>query len=232
MAKFKAKAAHVVVQGHQPGVYTKWNDAQKQINKYEGKVNWGCSSLAEAEADFKAISDWRALSIENARENLTHDKAKGIVAQMRKNPSFFKKELNADVIACNQPREVVLTCISGIKGAGSTITSSDDIARSVAITSGALGIRKPLEMAFAALQWADELIEQGTDVVSIQGLDSTVISHLTDFAPKSRERDWVNASGKPFANRDVVEPMLVLYEKLGDKVTLNASELVDDTAPF
>ncbi|MGR5553506.1 ribonuclease H family protein [Vibrio alfacsensis] len=232
MAKSKAKAAHVVVQGHQPGVYTKWNDAEKQIDKYNGKVNWGCKSLAEAEADFKAICDWRALSPENAREMLTHDKARGIVVLMRKNPSFFKKEQVIESGQCNQPREVVLSCHAGIASAETTITSSDSITRTVVTSFGASGIRKPLEIAFSALQWSDELIEQGIDVVNIQGLDSTVISHLTNFAPKSRERDWVNASGKPFANRDVVEPMLVLYEKLGDKVTLNANELVDDTAPF
>ncbi|MGS0826198.1 ribonuclease H1 domain-containing protein [Shewanella sp. 0m-8] len=80
MARNKTKAAHVVVQGHQPGVYTKWDDVQKQI-KYNGKVNWGCDSLVEAEADFKAICDWRALSPENSIKKLTLKEAKAIVGK-------------------------------------------------------------------------------------------------------------------------------------------------------
>ncbi|MDG2594666.1 hypothetical protein P7M37_22980 [Vibrio parahaemolyticus] len=56
---------------------------------------------------------------------------------------------------------------------------------------------------------------------------------LNEWAPKYRECGWVNSYGKPVANRDVIEPMLALYEKLGDKVKLNTGEQpVDNDVPF
>ncbi|MDF5068582.1 hypothetical protein P3619_24285, partial [Vibrio parahaemolyticus] len=103
----------------------------------------------------------------------------------------------------------------------------------VPFTLGATGKRKLLEHCFSALQWAERSINQGTDLIDVWGVDIQVINILTDWAPTSRERNWLNASGKPFANRDVVEPMLTLFEALGDKVKLHSGEQpVDDDAPF
>lgn len=81
MAKYKAKAAHVVVQGHQPGVYKTYSEVLLQITHYDGKVNWGCSSVREAEEDYQAICNWRALSSENAIKKLTLKEAKAIVGK-------------------------------------------------------------------------------------------------------------------------------------------------------
>lgn len=82
MAAHKPKKAHVVVEGHRPGVYGDYSKVLEQITKYDGKVNWGCNSVREAEMDFKAICDWRALSSENASKKLTLKEAKAIVGKI------------------------------------------------------------------------------------------------------------------------------------------------------
>ena len=82
MAAHKPKKAHVVVEGHRPGVYRTYNEVLQQIQGYFGKVNWGCDSVREAEMDFKAICDWRALSSENASKKLTLKEAKAIVGKI------------------------------------------------------------------------------------------------------------------------------------------------------
>ncbi|HAS6307545.1 TPA: hypothetical protein I7213_12405 [Vibrio vulnificus] len=81
MAKKKC-AAHVVVQGHKPGVYTNFDDVKVQIDGYKGKVNWGCGSIVEAEQQYHAICAWRCSSPENKAEKLTLEKAKAIVASI------------------------------------------------------------------------------------------------------------------------------------------------------
>ncbi|WP_305811677.1 hypothetical protein [Photobacterium leiognathi] len=70
-------------------------------------------------------------------------------------------------------------------------------------------------------------------IVNVYGIDSTVIPHLTDWAPKSRDRGWINGSGKPMANREVLESMLALYEQLAGKVKLHNEGLpLDESALF
>ena len=83
------------------------------------------------------------------------------------------------------------------------------------------------------IKYADNAIDSGVDSVEIWGVDGSVLVTLNEWAPKYRERSWVNSYGKPVANREVIEPMLELYEKLGEKVKLNTGEQpVDSDAPF
>ncbi|MCG6464968.1 ribonuclease H family protein [Vibrio parahaemolyticus] len=237
--KSKAKA-HVVAQGHQPGVYTNWADVQKQINGYKGKVNWGCDSVEQAEAEYQALCAWRCLSPANRAEKLTLEKAKEIVAGMQANSEEFiveyvePKEVK---VAVNEPvpkfYKLALTCYFGGKNADSTITCSDGKSEIVVLSSGATAKLKYLELAYAAIKYADNAIDSGVDSVEIWGVDGSVLVTLNEWAPKYRERSWVNSYGKPVANREVIEPMLELYEKLGEKVKLNTSEQpVDNDAPF
>ncbi|MQC28866.1 ribonuclease H family protein [Vibrio parahaemolyticus] len=129
--------------------------------------------------------------------------------------------------------KLVLTCYFGGKNADSTITSSDGKCEVVALTAGATAKLKYLELAHAAIKSADNAINGGVDSVDVWGVDGSVLVTLNEWATKYRERGWVNSYGKPVANREVIEPMLELYEKLGDKVKLNAVEQpVDDDAPF
>ncbi|MCD9550648.1 hypothetical protein GLP21_18695 [Photobacterium carnosum] len=233
MAAHKPKKAHVVVEGHRPGIYEDYSEVLEQITKYDGKVNFGYDSKAEALRAYKAICDWRALSSENASEKLTIAKAKYVINQMQRDPSVFKVNKPKIVEKSCIEREVALICITGSKGAESTIVTGTGETRVVAISQGASGLLKPLEVAYSALQWACELVEQGIDVVNIYALDPTVIPHLSDWAPKSRDRGWINGSGKPMANRDVLEPMLALYEQLADKVKLHNEGLPrDESAPL
>ena len=228
-----AKAAHVVVEGHCPGVYRTYSEVLEQIKGYDGKVNFGYDSLEEARCVFKAVCDWRALSSENASEKLTIAKAKYVINQMQRDPSVFKVDEPQAVEESCIEREVALICITSSKGVESTIATCAGETRVVTVSQGASGLLKPLEVAYYALQWACELVEQGIDVVNIYGIDSTVIPHLTDWAPKSRDRGWINASGKPMANRDVLEPMLALYEQLADKVKIHNEGLpLDESVPF
>ncbi|ELB2044567.1 ribonuclease H family protein [Vibrio parahaemolyticus] len=237
--KSKAKS-HVVAQGHQPGVYINWGDVQKQISGYKGKVNWGCESVEQAEAEYQALSAWRCLSPENRTEKLTLEKAKEIVAGMLANSEEFiaecaeSKELK---VAVNEsvPKfyKLVLTCYFGGKNADSTITSSDGKSEVVKLSSGATAKLKYLELTHAAIKYADNAINGGVDCVEVWGVDGSVLVTLNEWAPKYRECGWVNSYGKPVANRDVIEPMLALYEKLGDKVKLNTGEQpVDNDVPF
>ncbi|WP_045424588.1 hypothetical protein [Vibrio jasicida] len=155
----------------------------------------------------------------------------------RGNSSYPKNDMSylKAFLPENQSKKikVTLTCHFGGKSADSTITGSNGVTDIVLLTLGASAQLKNLELTHAALKWAESSISQGTDLVEIWGVDIHAINTLTDWAPTSRERNWLNASGKPFANRDVVVPMLELYEKLGEKVKLNNGEQpVDNDTPF
>ncbi|MEZ9175678.1 ribonuclease H family protein [Vibrio kanaloae] len=240
MSKKPKAKAHVVAQGYQPGVYTNWGDVQKQINGYKGKVNWGCESVEQAEVEYQALSAWRCLSAENRAEKLTLEKAKEIVTGMLENSEEFiakSAEPKEVEVAENESvykfSKLVLTCYFGGKNADSTITGSDGKSEVVALTTGATAKLKYLELAQAAIQYADNAINDGVNSVEVWGIDGSVLVTLNEWAPRYRERGWVNSYHKPIAHREVIEPMLVLYEKLGDKVKLNTGEqLVDIDAPF
>ncbi|MEZ8436482.1 hypothetical protein AB6D90_10285 [Vibrio splendidus] len=129
--------------------------------------------------------------------------------------------------------KLVLTCYFGGKNADSTITGSDGKSEIVALSSGATAKLKYLELAHAAIQYADNAINGGVNSVEVWGIDGSVLVTLNEWAPRYRERGWVNSFCKPVAHREVIEPMLALYEKLGDKVKLNSGEQpVDNDAPF
>ncbi|EHH0804579.1 MULTISPECIES: ribonuclease H family protein [Vibrio] len=129
--------------------------------------------------------------------------------------------------------KLVLTCYFGGKNADSTITGSDGKSEVVTLTTGATAKLKYLELAYAAIKYADNAINGDVDCVEVWGVDGSVLVTLNEWAPKYRECGWVNSYGKPVANREVIEPMLALYEKLGDKVKLNTGEQpADNDAPF
>ena len=237
----KKTKVHVVIQGHQPGVYRDWSYAQKQINGFKGKVNWGCSSIEQAEAEYQAMCAWRCLSPENNKAVLNHDQAREIVSRMLEDAESFiadclKREEAAVTPEKNVSKKIklTLTCHFGGKSTDSTITDSNGATDIVPLTLGASAQLKKLELTYAALKSAERSINQGNDLVDIWGVDGFVLSALNDIGPKARERGWLNASGKKaLANREVIEPMLVLYEGLKDKVILHAGEQpVDDDAPF
>lgn len=237
--KSKAKA-HVVAQGHQPGVYTNWGDVQKQISGYKGKVNWGSDSVEQAEAEYRALSAWRYLSPENREVKLTLEKAKEIVAGMlADSEEFIAKSAEPKEVEVAENESVykfsklVLTCYFGGKNTDSTIKGSDGKSKVVTLTTGATAKLKYLELAYAAIKVADNEISDGVDFVEVWGVDGSVLVTMNEWAPRYRERGWVNSFGKPIAHREVIEPMLALYEKLGDKMKLNTGEQpVDNDAPF
>ncbi|CAK1803815.1 conserved hypothetical protein [Vibrio crassostreae] len=129
--------------------------------------------------------------------------------------------------------KLVLTCYFGGKNADSTITCSDGKCEVVTLTAGGTAKLKYLELAYAAIKYADNAINGGVDSVEVWGIDGSVLVTLNKWAPRYRERGWVNSYLKPIAHREVIEPMLALYEKLGDKVKLNTGEQpIDNDAPF
>lgn len=76
-------------------------------------------------------------------------------------------------------------------------------------------------------------IKSQPNIHSQQKSNKYVPIMLVTFITRYRERSWVNSYGKPAANREVIEPMLELYEKLGKKVKLNTGEQpVDNDTPF
>ncbi|WP_186175785.1 ribonuclease H family protein [Vibrio jasicida] len=150
--------------------------------------------------------------------------------QQKENFSHLKSFLPEYQTAKNK---LVLTCYFGGKNADSTITGSDGKSEIVALSSGATAKLKYLELAQAAIQYAENAINDGVNSVEVWGIDGSVLVTLNEWAPRYRERGWVNSYHKPIAHREVIEPMLALYEKLGDKVKLNTGEQpVDNDAPF
>ncbi|WP_305811678.1 RNase H1/viroplasmin domain-containing protein [Photobacterium leiognathi] len=139
MAAHKPKKAHVVVEGHCPGVYENYNDVKVQCTHYTGKVHFGYDSLEEARCAFKAVCDWRALSPQNAVEKLTIAKAKYVINQMQRDPSVFKVDEPQIVEKSCIESEVALICVIGIKGAESTIATCAGETRVVTVSQGASG---------------------------------------------------------------------------------------------
>jgi hypothetical protein len=129
--------------------------------------------------------------------------------------------------------KLALTCYFGGKNADSTITGSDGKSEVVTLPAGGTAKLKYLELAHAAIKSAYNSINDGVDSVEVWGIDGSVLVTLNEWAPRYRERGWVNSFGKPITHREVIEPMLTLYEQLGDKVKLNTGEQpVDNDAPF
>lgn len=240
MAKKPKFKAHIVVEGHNPGVYTNYKDVEKQTFKFSGKVHWGCTSIQEAEKQFQAICTWRCLSPENRAEKLTLEKAREIVAKMLADSEAYIQELTQGYLPtkCSEVRKAVheaVTCRVGSAGEPSTVTLSDGTVHLVPTTPKAKSPLKNVEVASAAIHLAGERLEAGADFVDVFGADKSVVTNLTDWAPKARERGWLNASKKPFAYRDLVEPMLDIYEKQEGKLKLHSEPVAEDPvddAPF
>ncbi len=109
--------------------------------------------------------------------------------------------------------KLVLTCYFGGKNADSTITGSDGKCEVVTLTTGATAKLKYLELAHAAIKCADSALDSGVDSVEVWGVDGSVLVTLNEWAPRYRERGWVNSFGKPVVYREVIESMLELNEK-------------------
>ena len=76
--------------------------------------------------------------------------------------------------------KLVLTCYFGGKNDDSTITGSDGKSEIVALSSGATAKLKYLELAHAAIQYADNAINGGVDCVEVWGIDCSVLVTLND----------------------------------------------------
>lgn len=237
--KPKAKA-HIVVEGHEPGVYIDYEDVKKQTKGFSNKVHWGCTSVQEAEEQFQAICAWCCLSPENRTEKLTLEKAKEIVAEMLADSESYIKQLTPD----NQQTEfsevheavhIILTCELGTGGESSTIISSGGGEYIIQTTLGAKAPRKRLELGYEALKAAVEVIKHGADSVEIDGLDDSVERTLCHLAPNWKANGWLNSAGKTPANLDLIKSLLEVYEQIKDKVTLGPrqAEVPDtDDVPF
>lgn len=218
--------------GRRTGVYDSWDETKKHIHKYPDANYKGFPTKQEALAFFRA--NYATVQAETGKKR----NAKFAVMRAKRKcnqPSKVALEQapNAKKPTYKPFKKLVLTCHFGGKNTDTTITGDNGDVVTVQLSQGATRQRKVLELTNSALQWAERAIEQGTDLVEVWGVDSSVLVTLNDWAPGSRERNWTNASGKPFANRDLIEPMLSTFEKLGDKVTLNTGEQpVDNDAPF
>lgn len=218
MAKTKF---YCVLYGRKTGVFLSWDEVKEHIHKYPDASYKGFPTEQEAWDYFYA--NYKTVQAEtNAKRHVRYVAAGKSKLKVVKQPPLalsFKKQ--------------ILACHLGGKDSDTTISSNCGETITVPLTQGATRQRKALELIYSALQWAERSINLDTNLVEIWGVDIHAINTLTDWAPASRERSWLNASGKPFANRDVIEPMLTLFEALRDKVKLHSGEQpVDDDAPF
>ncbi|QUM78059.1 hypothetical protein HWV00_18595 [Moritella sp. 24] len=209
-------------------VVTTWAECAAIAIGKPGGDNKGAFTHEEAEKYLKQLIKERTARLKSNKPKRNR------YSNSSPNPKMDLSYL-AKVGAPKQPKVVTLTCKLGTGGNGSTIKSLDCDTHIIKTSKGATPAQMYLELGYEALKLADNHIKQGADTVEIIGLNASVGNTLNNFAPNWKTNNWVNSSGKPPANLEVVQSMLELYEQIKVKVTLGTKQskaAYTDILPF
>jgi len=207
-----AKKFYVIWVGREPGIYTDWPTAQKQIMKFSGAKYKSFPTKAEADAAFSggAVSSSSKPSSSSSAGT----------ASSRTNKS---KNLSAPPIKT----DVVIYCDGGCDpnpgkaGSGVAVYQNEELIQLWYGVFNPNGTNNTAELnaLFYSLQLAQHATKQG---LSAQVLCDSMysIQCLRDWATGWEKNGWKKKTGE-IKNLDIIKPAYALYNEIKDKVLLS-----------
>lgn len=202
-----AKKFYVIWLGREPGIYTDWPTAQKQIIKFSGAKYKSFPTRAEAEAAFSGGAVNSAGKLPSGSSNRTN---KG-------------NNLSAPPIKT----DVVIYCDGGCDpnpgkaGSGVAVYQNDLLIQLWYGVFNPNGTNNTAELnaLFYSLQLAQHATEQG---LSAQILCDSMysIQCIRDWATGWEKNGWKKKTGE-IKNLDIIKPAYALYNEIKDKVLLS-----------
>ena len=205
-----AKKFYVIWVGREPGIYTDWPTAQKQIMKFSGAKYKSFPSKAEADAAFSGGS-----------VSSVSKPASGSSASSKSNSRG--NNLSAPPITT----DVVIYCDGGCDpnpgkaGSGVAVYQNDQLIQLWYGVFNPNGTNNTAELnaLFYSLQLAQHATKQG---LSAQVLCDSMysIQCLRDWAAGWEKNGWKKKTGE-IKNLDIIKPAYALYNEIKDDVLLS-----------
>jgi ribonuclease HI len=205
-----AKKFYVIWVGREPGIYTDWPTAQKQVIKFAGAKYKSFTSKAEAEAAFSAGATGSASSASKPSGASSSRSAKG-------------NNLSAPPIKT----DVVIYCDGGCDPNPGKAGSGVAVYHQDVLTQLWYGIYNPngtnntaeLNALFFSLQLAQHAVKQG---ISAQILCDSMysIQCIRDWASGWEKNGWKKKTGE-IKNLDIIKQAYALYNEIKDQVLLS-----------
>ncbi len=203
-----AKKFYVIWVGREPGIYTDWPTAQKQIMKFSGAKYKSFPSKAEADAAFAGGS---VSSVSKPAIGST-------ASRTNKGNNLSAPPIKTDV---------VIYCDGGCDpnpgkaGSGVAVYQDDALIQLWYGVFNPNGTNNTAELSalFYSLQLAQHATEQG---LSAQILCDSMysIQCIRDWATGWEKNGWKKKTGE-IKNLDIIKPAYALYNEIKDKVLLS-----------
>jgi ribonuclease HI len=207
-----AKKFYVIWVGREPGIYTDWPTAQKQVMKFAGAKYKSFTSKAEADA---AFADGSVSSVATGATKSSGTKSSG--------PKQSSNNLSAPPIKT----DVVIYCDGGCDpnpgkaGSGVAVYQNDQLLQLWYGVFNPNGTNNTAELSalFYSLQLAQHATTQG---FSAQILCDSMysIQCIRDWATGWEKNGWKKKTGE-IKNLDIIKPAYALYNEIKDKVLLS-----------
>jgi ribonuclease HI len=203
-----AKKFYVIWVGREPGIYTDWPAAQKQILKFSGAKYKSFPTKAEAEAAFSGASVSSASKASSGASGSSTNKSKNLSAPPIKT-------------------DVVIYCDGGCDpnpgkaGSGVAVYQNDQLIQLWYGIYNPNGTNNTAELnaLFYSLQLAQHATKQG---LSAQILCDSMysIQCIRDWAAGWEKNGWKKKTGE-IKNLEIIKLAYVLYNEIKDKVLLS-----------
>lgn len=205
-----AKKFYVIWVGREPGIYTDWPTAQKQVMKFPGAKYKSFTSKAEADAAFSGGSVSSSPSSSSSSSSSSRNKKSS-------------NNLSAPPIKT----DVVIYCDGGCDpnpgkaGSGVAVYQNDQLIQLWYGIYNPNGTNNSAELnaLFYSLQLAQHATKQG---LSAQILCDSMysIQCIRDWAAGWEKNGWKRKTGE-IMNLDIIKQAYVLYNEIKDKVLLS-----------
>jgi ribonuclease HI len=199
-----AKKFYVVWQGREPGIYTDWPSAQKQVIKFAGAKYKSFTSKAEAEAAFAGSGGAAGTSSASSRTSKV-------------------KNLSAPPVKT----DVVIYCDGGCDPNPGKAGSGVAVYHNDALVQLWYGIYNPngtnnsaeLNALYFSLQLAQHALKQGlTAQIMCDSMYS--IQCIRDWASGWEKNGWKRKTGE-IMNLDIIKQAYALFNDIKDQVKLS-----------
>jgi ribonuclease HI len=207
-----AKKFYVIWVGREPGIYTDWPTAQKQVIKFAGAKYKSFPTKAEADA---AFADGSVSSVATSSASQGSSKTSG------------SKKSGNNLSAPPIKTDVVIYCDGGCEPNPGKAGSGVAVYQNDALIQLWYGIYNPngtnntaeLNALFYSLQLAQHATQQG---LSAQILCDSMysIQCIRDWAASWEKNGWKKKTGE-IKNLEIIKQAYALYNEIKDKVLLS-----------
>ena len=208
-----AKKFYVIWAGREPGIYTDWPTAQKQIMKFSGAKYKSFPSKAEAEAAFAA-----GLASTSASKNAASSSSSSASGRSSNGNNLSAPPIKTDV---------VIYCDGGCDpnpgkaGSGVAVYQKDQLIQLWYGIYNPNGTNNTAELnaLFYSLQLAQHATKQG---LSAQILCDSMysIQCIRDWASGWEKKGWKKKTGE-IKNLEIIKRAYALYNEIKDSVLLS-----------